>query len=146
MCGPTPFFLGSNLELGVSSRPYGVLPGGRGDHALKGFSTCFTAFDVAGFALSQGAGTSQLVSGFLIKRVNPCVAFVSLCLWMEKEFRASYVTILLMSREPQLVLLTYPWNHPGSQILFPSLRATGTKALCSVSPIPTLTVYCICSH
>lgn len=98
---------------------------GLGIMVRRAFPVCPTGLDVARFALSQGAGISHLVSGFLIKGIDTLVVVDSLCLRMEGEFRAFYVAIWLMSRESQLVLLT-SWNYPGSQILFPSLRAMGT--------------------
>ena len=33
-----------------------------------------TGFIVAGLALAQGAGASQLVSGFMTRRICPCIA------------------------------------------------------------------------
>lgn len=46
--------------------------------ARGGFSVFPTDFNVAGFALAQGVGTSHFISGFLI--MGPCIAVESLCL------------------------------------------------------------------
>lgn len=53
----------------------------------EGFSVFPAGFDVAEFAFAQDAGTSQLVSRFLTKGIDPCDAVEPLFLWRKGEFR-----------------------------------------------------------
>lgn len=68
---------GRREELGISFWFYGAVPGV--GLWTKGVSIFPTHFNMAGFALAQGAGVSQLVSGFLTKGICPYIVVESMC-------------------------------------------------------------------
>lgn len=67
----------------------------------------FLPASVAGIVLVWGAGTSELVSQFLTKGINSCIAEL-VSPWGDKGFGVSNFAVLLMS-----LLLSYFFNFTG---------------------------------
>lgn len=85
---------GRRKELGISFWFYGAEPGV--GLWSEGVSIFPTHFSVTGFAPAQGAGVSQLVSGFLTKVIHPHVVVES-CVHEGKEDPGLNATIWLKS-------------------------------------------------